>query len=150
MKHSGTVFIAADHAGLELKAAVQKLLPDFKWQDLGPQPSDGKVDYPDYAEKVALKVAADSSSLGVLICGSGIGVSMAANKMDGIRAALVENPVSARLSREHNAANILCLGARFLAAEYAAEILQVWLETPAANDPRHLKRIDKITKLESR
>lgn len=143
-----TVLIASDHAGVALKAAIQKALPDWKWIDLGP--TDGlKVDYPDYAEKLARQITDGQARQGILICGSGIGMSIAANKIPGIRAALVENPSAARLSREHNNANILCLGARFLAPEYGSEIVQAWLETPYTDDPRHAKRIEKITALET-
>lgn len=141
------VLIASDHAGVELKSALQKLLPQWEWEDLGP-PSSSRVDYPDFAERLARKVANQEAPLGVLICGSGIGMSIAANKISGIRAALAENPISARLSREHNDANILCLGARFLAPQYAAEITQAWLETPFTDDPRHRGRIQKIAALE--
>ncbi len=148
---SQRVLIASDHAGFALKAAIQKALPDLKWEDLGP-PDTGRVDYPDFAEKLARKVAAGEATRGVLICGSGIGMSIAANKVAGIRAALVENPVAARLSRQHNDANVLCLGSRFLAPEYGAEIVQVWIDTPYSSQgegARHQARIDKMTALDS-
>jgi ribose 5-phosphate isomerase B len=141
------VLIASDHAGIGLKRSLQFSLPDWDWEDLGP--ADGqRVDYPDFAEKLARKVAANEASRGILICGSGIGMCIAANKVDGIRAATAENPVSARLSREHNRSNVLCLGARFLATEYAVEITRVWLETRFTKDARHQARIDKITLME--
>src|SRR5690349_18102514 len=95
------VLIASDHAGVDLKAAIQKLLPDHEWQDLGPV-NHARVDYPDYAERLSRKISQGEASRGVLICGSGIGMSIAANKIDGIRAAVVENASAARLSREHN------------------------------------------------
>ncbi len=142
------VLIASDHAGVSLKAAIQKALPDWSWIDLGPATSDS-VDYPDFAEKLSSKIDHDEATQGILICGSGIGMSIAANKMPGIRAAVVENPIAARLSREHNAANVLCLGARFLGPEYAAEIAKVWLNTPPAQEARHLARVKKITALEN-
>lgn len=143
-----TVLIASDHAGFELKEAIQKLLPEIDWHDLGP-PNQSRVDYPDYAERLARKVAAgEPSPQGILICGSGIGMCIAANKVAGIRAAVVDNPIAARLSREHNDANVLCLGARFLAPEYAMEIVRTWLETPFTRDPRHWGRIQKITSIE--
>jgi ribose 5-phosphate isomerase B len=145
--NSKSIPIAADHAGVDLKDAVQKLLANYKWNDLGPKSHD-RVDYPDFAEAVARKVAAGEAERGVLICGSGIGMCIAANKVDGVRAALVENPVAARLSREHNDANVLCLGSRFLAPEYAAEIIRTWLETPFSADPRHQARVKKISELE--
>jgi ribose 5-phosphate isomerase B len=142
-----TVFIASDHAAVSLKAALQKLIPNVRWSDIGPQDT-ASVDYPDYAEKLCAQVRTTPGSMGILICGSGIGMSIAANKIAGIRAALVENPVSARLAREHNDANVLCLGARFLAAEYAAEIAQVFLKTAASKDPRHCARVEKLNRLD--
>jgi ribose 5-phosphate isomerase B len=84
-----------------------------------------------------------------LICGTGIGMCISANKINGIRAASVENPVSARLSREHNDANVLCMGSRMIAPEYGAEIIETWLNTPFSGDERHAKRIDKISELEN-
>ncbi len=149
MSHPKTVLIASDHAGFELKGAIQRLLRDYEWRDLGPADA-GRVDYPDFARDLAEKVSAGESEFGVLICGSGIGMCIAANKVDGVRAALAENPVMARLSREHNDANVLCLGARFLAPEYAAEIVKTWLETPFSNDPRHLNRVQKISAIEKK
>jgi len=142
-----TVFIASDHAAVSLKAALQKLIPEAHWSDIGPHDTHS-VDYPDYAEKLCAQIRTTPGSMGILICGSGIGMSIAANKIAGIRAALVENPVSARLAREHNDANVLCLGARFLAAEYAAEIAQVFLKTPASKDPRHGARVEKLKRLD--
>jgi ribose 5-phosphate isomerase B len=143
------ILIASDHAGFELKTAVQRLLRDYDWQDLGPKLAD-RVDYPDFAELVARKIASGEAQYGILICGSGIGMSIAANKLPGIRAAVVDNVTAARLSREHNDANVLCLGSRFLAPEYAAEIAQVWLQTPFTQDARHQTRIQKITALETK
>jgi ribose 5-phosphate isomerase B len=144
------VLIASDHAGFELKQALQKALPSYEWVDLGPKDA-GRVDYPDFAEQLATKISKGEATEGVLICGSGIGMSIAANKVHGIRAAVVENPIAAKLARGHNNANVLCLGARFTAPEYAAEIVQAWLETPfdpKAGGGRHQQRIDKISKLE--
>ena len=142
-----TIAIASDHAGVELKAALMKALPGWKWLDLGPKNGD-RVDYPDYAALVARKIQKEESAFGVLICGSGIGMSIAANKLEGIRAALVDNTSSARLSREHTDANVLCLGSRFPAPEYAAEIVGIWLATSFSNDPRHALRIKKMSDLE--
>lgn len=133
---------------MELKAAIIKALPQWAWKDLGPI-NTASVDYPDFAEAVASRVASGEFRFGVLICGSGIGMCIAANKIRGVRAALVENPIAARLSREHNDANVLCLGSRFLAPEYGAEIVRTWLETPFSNGERHLARIAKIKKLEN-
>lgn len=147
------LFIASDHAGFALK---QKLLESkipvtggtgfYEWADLGP--SDSKsVDYPDFAEKLARSVK--SNDLGVLICGSGIGMSIAANKVAGIRAAHVSDPVSAKLAREHNHANVLCLGARFSAPEYALELVQQFLNAKPSTEGRHAARVEKIAKLEN-
>ena len=111
------------------------------------------MDYPDFAAELATRITRGEASRGILICGSGIGMSIAANKIAGIRAALVENPIAARLSREHNDANVLCLGARFVAPEYAAEIARAWLKTPFSRRPRrrrHAARVEKIAKIESR
>ncbi len=145
------VLIASDHAGVELKKELQKSLTNWEWIDLGPAQA-ARVDYPDYAETLARKIAAGEAENGILICGSGIGMSIAANKIQGVRAAVVENPIAARLAREHNNANVLCLGARFVAPEYATEIAATWLMTkfdPKAAGGRHQGRIEKITKLES-
>ena len=145
--NSKIVLVASDHAGVLLKAALQQALPEWQWVDLGPV--DGsRVDYPDYASKLALQISGGTASQGILICGSGIGMSIAANKIPGIRAALAENPVAARLSKEHNDANVLCLGARFLAPEYATDIARAWLETLFSGEERHAKRVRKIAALE--
>jgi RpiB/LacA/LacB family sugar-phosphate isomerase len=144
------ILIASDHAGVELKQAlVRSLGPGYAFEDLGPSRETPPVDYPDLARDLALKIQSGQASCGILICGSGIGMSIAANKFPGIRATVVENPVAARLSREHNDCNVLCLGSRFLAAPYAAEIVRVWLTTSASPDPRHRLRIEKIKALES-
>jgi ribose 5-phosphate isomerase B len=142
------VLIASDHAGIALKSELIRSLPDWVWDDLGPIDL-GKVDYPDYATLLANRITSGDALQGILICGSGIGMCISANKVAGIRAAVVENPISARLSREHNDANVLCLGSRFIAPEYGAEIARVWLETAFSQDPRHLKRIKKIQALET-
>jgi ribose 5-phosphate isomerase B len=146
---SHTLWIASDHAGFALKKALlQRRLPEgWEWKDLGPTDST-RCDYPDFAEALAREVGASEGDLGVLICGSGIGMAIAANKLPGIRAAVVENPMAARLAREHNALNILCLGARFVAAEYAWDLLSAWFEATPSSDPRHLQRLAKITRLE--
>lgn len=141
------VAIASDHAGLELKRALKAQLGLFEWIDLGPD-SPQSVDYPDYAKAVCEAILTGKAELGVLICGSGIGMSIAANKVNGIRAALAHDPLSARMTREHNNAQVLCLGSRWVAAPYAAEITRTFLETPFSKDPRHQKRIDKIASLE--
>ena len=149
MSSNKSVLIASDHAGVELKAQLIKRLPNWDWEDLGPDESS-RVDYPDYAEILSKKIASGQASRGILICGSGIGMSIAANKVKGIRAALVENPIAARLSREHNDSNVLCLGSRFVAAEYGSEIAEEWLNAEFSRDSRHQQRIDKIAAIEGR
>lgn len=146
---SVTLWIASDHAGIALKREILKLRFDgFKWADLGPEQADS-VDYPDLAEKLGRAVAGSTSGLGVLICGSGVGMSIAANKIAGVRAAHVSEPVSARLAREHNHANVICLGARFLAPEFAAEVLFAFLAAKPSGEGRHAARVKKISDLES-
>lgn len=141
--------IAADHAGPELKTKLISVLKEFRFDDLGPNSPDS-VDYPDYAAKVATLISSGKAKRGILICGSGIGMCIAANKFPGIRAALAESVEAAKLSREHNDANILCIGARLTSPEKAVEIVRTWLSTPFSNSPRHVNRIEKITALEKR
>lgn len=144
------IFIASDHAGVAFKTRIKEILSDVQWVDCGPHDSVS-VDYPDYAEKVCRSVAKyEDAELGILICGSGIGMSIAANKYKGIRAAAVSNPTSAELARIHNHANVLCLGARFLAPEYGCEIILSWLEATPSTEKRHLDRIRKIKEIETR
>jgi len=144
------IAIGADHAGFALKEDIKKALAEIGLpaEDFGTGSSDS-VDYPDFAERVARGVAAGQFDRGILICGTGIGMAMAANKIPGIRAATVTDTDMARLSREHNDANILAIGARILDRKKALEIVRIFLETPFAGD-RHQRRIDKITNLEKR
>jgi ribose 5-phosphate isomerase B len=142
---SKTVLIASDHAGVELKSALQQLVEDLDWKDLGPIRPEPSVDYPDFAKLLCQAIEKGEAPLGVLICGSGIGMSIAANRHPGIRAALVENPISAKLAREHNHANVLCLGARFVAPHYAAEMIKAWILAEPSKEPRHLNRILKLS-----
>jgi ribose 5-phosphate isomerase B len=138
------LLIASDHAGFELK---RKLADDLKrrgiaFEDLGPDSADS-VDYPDYARKVAEAVSRGEAERGLLVCGSGQGMAMTANRYHGVRAAVPWDEETARLSREHNDANVLALGGRVLAPEAARRILEVWLETPFAGG-RHERRVKKI------
>ncbi|MEO5971213.1 MAG: ribose 5-phosphate isomerase B [Bdellovibrionia bacterium] len=149
MSSDKSVLIASDHAGVELKAQLIKRLSAWEWVDLGPLDSS-RVDYPDYAEKLTERIASGQARRGILICGSGIGMSIAANKVKGIRAALVENPIAARLSREHNDSNVLCLGSRFVAPEYGSEIAEEWLKAEFSQDARHQGRLKKITAIEGK
>ena len=143
------VALGSDHAGFLLK---QHLITFLQTQgheiiDVGAFSLDS-VDYPDSAAQVGNKLQAGEVERGIVVCGSGIGISIAANKMPGVRAALCHEPVSARLSREHNDANVLALGERLTTPLMAEEIVKVWLETPFAGG-RHQKRIDKIHQLET-
>lgn len=141
--------IAADHAGPDLKAKLISVLKEFRFDDLGTKGTDS-VDYPDFAEKVATLVSTGKAKRGILICGSGIGMSIAANKFPGVRAALAESVEAAKLSREHNDANILCLGARLTSPEKAIEIVRTWLTTEYSHSPRHDTRIKKIAGIEKK
>jgi ribose 5-phosphate isomerase B len=140
--------IGSDHAGFQTKEKIKELLKkqNVDVVDFGTG-NEESVDYPDYAEKVALAVAGGKAARGILICGTGIGMSIAANKVSGIRAALVHNVFEAKMSREHNDANILVLGARTLKPEEIQEIVKTWLATPFEGG-RHERRIDKIKKIE--
>jgi ribose 5-phosphate isomerase B len=136
--------LASDHAGFALKEKLKGSLERLgvRYEDAGPRSPD-PVDYPDYAKKVAAKVSRGEAERGLLVCGSGQGMAMAANRFRGVRAALPFDEDSARLSREHNDANVLALGGRVLDAERAERILKVWLETPFAGG-RHAERVRKI------
>lgn len=138
------LFIASDHAGFALKERMKRDLPDIEWIDLGPGDTS-RVDYPDFADRVAKKVLEnlETGGRGVLICGSGQGMAMRANRYKGIRAALVWNDESTRLAREHNDANVICLGARLLKPELAEELLRLFLATPFEGG-RHQGRLDKL------
>ncbi len=144
------IAIGSDHAGFELKEQLRSYLAgtDYQIEDVGTH-SGASVDYPDYAEKVASEVRAGKAERGILVCGTGIGVCMSANKLHGIRAAQAWNTEIARLSRLHNDANILCLSGRFLEPAAAVEMVKVWLETQFEGG-RHQRRVDKISALESR
>lgn len=138
--------IASDHAGFELKEAIKAAFPQHEFLDFG-APSTASVDYPDTGSVAAKAVASGKAELGILVCGSGIGMSIVANKIPGIRAALCCSTDVARLSRLHNDANVLCLAGRFTAVPYALEIVQAWLET-SFEGGRHQKRIQKIKNIE--
>jgi ribose 5-phosphate isomerase B len=139
--------IASDHAGFEAKEKVKKML-----EELGHMPvdfgthSDKSVDYPDYAIQVTEKVSDGEHAQGILVCGSGQGMCMTANKYGNIRAALVYDEESARLTRQHNNANILCLPGRMLTDDQLKKVLSVWLETDFEGG-RHERRVNKIQDL---
>lgn len=138
------IAVGSDHAGWPLKEALVPFLIERGWdvEDFGTFSADA-VDYPDYAVKVADAVARGDVERGLLLCGSGQGMCMTANKMVGVRAALAHDVVSARLARQHNDANVLTLGARFVASPLAEEILTMFLETDFAGG-RHQVRVEKI------
>lgn len=140
--------LGADHAAIDLKNDLVTRLRNggHTVTDHGPH-SEARVDYPDFAAAVCREVAKEPGCLGILICGSGVGMSMAANKIRGIRAAHVQDSLTARLSREHNDANVLCLGARILGPELAMDCVRAWLEA-SFEGGRHAGRIQKIHALE--
>lgn len=139
------VMLASDHAGLRLKEKVKKYLARKKieYEDLGTK-SFKSVDYPDYALKVAEKVAKNKNTRGILICGTGTGMTIAANKVKGIRAVAAYDAYSAKMSRIDNDTNVLGLRGRFFPFEKIRKIITVWLDTPFSREKRHKRRIKKI------
>ncbi len=140
--------LACDHGGFELKEEVKAFLKSVGTEpiDMGTF-SEDSVDYPDFGILLAEKISRGELKKGILICGTGIGMSIVANKFKGVRAALVNDLFSSRFSREHTDANILVIGGRVVGRELAKEIVRVWLDTPFAGG-RHQRRIDKIEELE--
>ncbi|MEH6663083.1 MAG: ribose 5-phosphate isomerase B [Parasphingorhabdus sp.] len=139
------VAIASDHAALDMKAALVEWLQaaGHEVSDLGPMTTDS-VDYPDYGYKLADEVASGRAERGVALCGSGIGISMAVNRNPACRCALVSEGLSAKLSREHNDANVIAMGARLVGIEIAKDCLDIFLKTPFGGD-RHQRRVDKLS-----
>lgn len=151
------IYIGCDHAGLDLKIKVMTALPDLQWKDLGTHSADS-VDYPDFADEVCRKITliehnnqkdgvVDSlkgPALGILICGSGQGMAIRANRYPQVRAALCWNEDVVRLSREHNNANILCMGARFVAPDDAVKMIKLFLST-SFQGGRHQTRVEKLS-----
>ena len=142
------IAIACDHSALVLKQAIKDLLDELGYthKDYGTF-SEDSCDYPIYGEKAARAVASGECEKGIIICGTGIGISLAANKVKGIRCAVVTNTFCAQMASAHNNANMISLGARVLETELALEIVKTWLQTPFEGG-RHQKRIDMITKIE--
>ncbi|NQT65056.1 MAG: ribose 5-phosphate isomerase B [FCB group bacterium] len=140
------IAIASDHAGFDLKEKIKKLLFDHKIVDFGPEDL-APIDYPDTGFKAAKAVSNGNCERGILICGSGIGMSIVANKVPGIRAALCQTKQFAQLSRLHNDSNILILSGRFISEYLAKDIIDVWLETEFEGG-RHQRRLDKISDYE--
>ncbi len=142
------IVAGSDHAGLALRAEAVRVAWEkgFDVRDLGPMSGDS-VDYPDYARQVAEAVASGSARFGLLVCGTGIGMSIAANKVKGVRAALCGNELEARLARAHNDANVLCLGERMIGLGLGAAVVAAFLDGKFEGG-RHQGRVDKITALE--
>lgn len=145
-----TIAIGCDHAGIELKKEILSLLQELHLECIdygtdGPQ----SVDYPDFGEKVSEVVSAGKIEKGILICGTGIGMSIVANKFPGVRASLCNELFTAKMSRLHNDANILVLGGRIVGKDLAKEIVKTWVSTPFEGE-RHTRRLDKISHIEGR
>src|SRR4030042_3789903 len=145
------IAIGADHAGFEYKARLSDYLKALCHIviDVGTFSTESS-DYPDFGAKGSQKVCSGEAEMGILLCGTGIGMSIVANKFKGIRAAVCCNSETARLAREHNNANILCLGARFLTIPECLEITDIFLQTSPKNEDKYLRRINKITDVEER
>lgn len=142
------IAVGSDHGGFELKEAVKALLVErgIPVHDVGTDNGDS-VDYPDFGEKVARKVSTGEAEKGVLVCGTGIGMSIVANKFPGVRAALAADPYMAKMAKQHNNANILVLGGRVIDRDEAREMVAAWLDS-AFEGGRHQGRLDKIAALE--
>ena len=142
------IAVGSDHGGFELKEAVKALLMErgIPVHDVGTDNGDS-VDYPDFGEKVARKVSTGEAEKGVLVCGTGIGMSIVANKFPGVRAALAADPYMAKMAKQHNNANILVLGGRVIDQDEAREMVVAWLDS-AFEGGRHQGRLDKIAALE--
>lgn len=143
-KPGDTIVIASDHAGVDLKAMMGADLAGMGLivQDLGTATTDS-VDYPDYGHAVGAAVAEGRAKAGVVICGTGIGISIAANRHVGTRAALVHDEMTARMARQHNDANVLAIGARVVAPDEARRLLKIFFETPFEGG-RHARRVEKL------
>lgn len=145
------IALGADHGGFELKARLQSLLTELGHTAVnmgvdGPEAAD----YPDYAAKVGLAVAEGKCDRGIMICGSGVGATVAANKIVGVRAGLCHDTFSAHQGVEDDDVNVLCLGARVIGSELAVEIVKVWLNARFSNAERHLRRLNKVLALEKK
>ena len=145
------IALGCDHAGLELKNIIKDHLDmrKIEYKDFGTYTPES-TDYAVYAELTAKAVASGECSLGLLFCGTGVGISMAANKVRGIRAACCSDAFSAEMTRLHNDANMLCLGGRVVTPEKAIELVDIFLDTPFSGEERHARRIAQITELENR
>ena len=144
------IAIGCDHGGIVLKSAVLEVLNEkgIDFEDLGCYTSDS-VDYPDYALKVAEEVSQGKADLGIILCGTGIGISIAANKVKGIRAAVAHDLFTAEMCKRHNNANILAMGGRVISPELAKDMVRIWLDSEFEGG-RHLNRINKISEIEQK
>lgn len=143
------IYIGADHRGFELKEELKDfLMNQYEVEDMGNLKFDSNDDYPDFARRVAEKVRTDRESRGILICGSGAGVDIAANKFDGIRAVLAGSEKEIRSAREDDDVNVLALAADFTQEEDAQDIVKTFLETEFKNEEKHQRRLDKIADIE--
>lgn len=145
------IALCCDHGGLNLKNAVKQYLSEngYETVDFGTT-NETSCDYPDFALLAAEAVAAGKCERGIFVCTTGIGISIAANKVPGIRCAMCTEPLSARMTREHNDANVLALGGGYTGVNLAKEIVKVFLETPFSEGENHKRRIDKITAIEKK
>lgn len=139
------IAIASDHGGFALKEKVKKFLDEkgLEYKDYGCHDTSS-CDYPDYAKPAAQAVASGECEKGIVICTTGIGVSICANKVPGVRCALCSDPVTAKLTREHNNTNVVAIGAGVTGEMVALNIIDIFLSTEFSNDPRHIRRIEKI------
>ncbi len=146
--NNSIIYLGSDHAGLDLKKIIIAHLAESgrKTVDLGAFKAEPPTDYPEIAHEVAEKVRENHGALGILVCGTGTGMCMAANKVSGIRAANCESEKMVEMSRQHNDANVLCLGGRVLAPERAKKFVDVFLNTPFTAEERHVRRVQKIEK----
>ena len=142
------IALASDHAGFEYKEKLKKLLNELQqpYRDFGPA-SNAQTDYPDWGHSASEAVSIGQCDRGILICGTGIGMSLTANKVPGIRAAVLMDPITARMSRSHNDVNVACFGARLQNLDDVKALLRIWLET-AFEGGRHAVRLDKIRQIE--
>jgi ribose 5-phosphate isomerase B len=136
--------ITNDHPGVGLKNALKAAFPDVDWVDVGTQNADESVDYPDYGYKLAELIENGSVERGVAVCGSGIGICIAVNRSRAVRGGVAHNVTDARLMREHNDANVICFGARFMTEAAAIECLKTFLSTEFEGG-RHVKRVEKLS-----
>jgi len=145
------IALGSDHVGFDLKQLINKWLAEdgIEVLDVGPESFDPTDDYPDFAHRVAASVAEGNTDLGIVVCSTGQGSCMTANKVAGVRAALCNDIFCARMSKLHNDANVLCLGASVVGVLLAREIVATWLATSFTGEERHCRRIEKMARIES-